>query len=346
MNYTRPSALPIQDLSPCYQPGDTTEFAEAGTQRHEALAKLVATKDASLVEALDDEDQEQVRWAAEYIDLHAQTRDYPLKIEAKLTFTGPEFEDITGTVDYECGPCLFDLKSRYRDYSAQMAAYALGKFEAEPDLQLVTTHLLFGVIKRPVVMQWDRAAAEATVFPIIQSVYAWHRTEEQGRGYTPSEYCGWCARRLTCPHMTKLVDSVVAGRDDWALETYHSSQLEKPVEMGKALRIARLMQKWCDAVEYHAEQMAVKRGVTIPGFVVKPVKGKRSVADLNLACAHLGIDPKTFLSLCNISIGELEKHYKTMTGLSLERAKQEMERKLGEVLQRAPSSHRLTATKE
>src|SRR5215831_2814515 len=138
----RPSSLPPLDKCPRYV-SLGGEHAEGGIRRHKALAAMLAAHTAPdktaapLVEAADkalevlcDEDREAVQWAFDYVLLHAPLMDHPLTIEAKASWVRPDFSTAEGTPDYHCGPVLFDLKTRVRDYKAQMADYSLALMES------------------------------------------------------------------------------------------------------------------------------------------------------------------------------------------------------------------------
>lgn len=316
----RPSSLPILAQCPQFASAGGSAYTEAGTLRHKAVEALfraelnIADEDyerlrSDILNDLESEDREAVEWASDYIKIHAPAADYPMLFERRVSPIGddfqplfrrrisPEGEDFKaefedgGTLDLECGPELFDFKSRPRDYWPQLAAYALALIQ-EHGYAEVRCHVLFMVTRSYEVRVLTEADCWALITPIM---------ENAGKGEAnPCDYCGWCAKQLTCPAKLKQVNAVVAGREDWALEQYHASQIQTPEEMGKALTLARSLNKWCEAVEHFAKEMVQKQGAVPAGYEVKPSKGKAYIADTAEAFRLAGLEQDTFLKCCDV----------------------------------------------
>lgn len=344
----RPSSLPILRQSPKFV-SEQTSFAEEGTDRHEALHAHLCGDD-TLLDLLDDESADGVRWAAEYIRLKAPMSDYPLEWEATLPIVYSDLSETEGHADCVCHLDIFDLKSRERDYAPQMAAYALGrlqKLNAPPGTQ-VRCHLLFAVTKRHEVLTFDAEHADALINEIIQDV----KTATECR---PSEYCGWCANRVTCDVLNKRAMAVAAGREDWALEQYHATEITKPEEMAKALALAKHLTTWAKAVEFKAREMAIKQGLKIPGWKLAPTNGKRFCTDLQGAFTASGLSIEDFLACCDVRFGTskknpnkkgLENVYHKSAGLpSLAAAKKELKGKLAPFIQQGQGGFTLKPEK-
>lgn len=332
----RPSSLPMLAACPCWT-GDeqASEHTDAGTERHSALAKMLADPNATGAEVEDDfdlspEDIEGVEWAFEYIKANAPLDSFPLITEQRQSFTGPNFEEISGTPDVVCGPVLFDLKWRRRDYRAQMAGYAL--MLLEKGWESIEVHILFAESKRADRMRFTMAEAQALVFPIIEAAVSALETP------TPCEYCSWCAHKLTCKALADNVNAVISGRPDFDLQTWHSSDITDPVEMGKALRIARLVGQWCESVEHHAKEMATKQGKVPVGFKIQTRQGNRFIASITDAFARAGVPQDKFLGACEIKLSALTEIYAETNQLKKKPAERELEAKLGPVVQRKASS--------
>lgn len=335
----RPSSLPALAQCPKFESGGTSDFAEAGTARHHALSAMLMNNDESLAFALPDEsERDAVIWAADYIRLKAPTTDYPLRCEEKREWTGPDFSDREGTPDVTCGNHIFDLKWRRRDYTAQMADYALAVME-HVCFESVTIHILYGAFKQIEVIQLDYATASRIVLDILT------RANDPKSEPNPCDYCGWCAKRLTCNALLNRVNTVVENREDWRLASYHSSEILTAEEMGKALRLAKALGAWCEAVEHHAREMA-RNGIVPEGFKVQERKGNRFIASITEAYSRSGLSQEDFIAACEIKFSSLVELYAAQNGLKKAAAEREMERKLGEVVQRKNSTVSLVSVKE
>jgi hypothetical protein len=333
----RPSSLPALKECPQFDStGTTSEHADAGTKRHKALEKLLAHNDPLPLQDLPEDERDGVTWAADYIRLHAPMSDHPLETERKRSFIAPDFSEISGTPDYVCGNHVFDLKWRYRDYSAQMAAYALMVMDSGHES--VICHVLFGEPQKAYRFDFTRESAESIIGPILESA---------GKGDpTPCDYCSWCSKSKTCPALIARANAVVGGRDDWKLEQYHASCIEDTLEMGKALKLARQLADWCEAIEHHAKDMALKRGIVPAGFSLKSRQGNRFIKSVLEAFPKAGLPQDVFLAACEVKLSTLVEAYAGFHGSKKAPAERELEAKLGETVQRKPSSMALVADKE
>lgn len=287
---------------------------------------------------LDDEQMDGVKWAEEYIRLHAPTTDHPIICERKREWTGPDFSDREGTPDVTCGNHIFDLKWRKRDYDAQMADYALAVME-EGGFESVTVHLLYGAFKQVEVIHFDMASASLIVFRILEAA------NDPEAKPTPCDYCGWCAKRLTCSALWDRANAVVDNREDWSLENYHPSEILTAEEMGKALRLAKALKVLVESIEHHARELA-RNGIIAEGFKVQERKGNRFIASIMDAYSKAGIEQSDFLSACEIKFSSLVELHAAKEGIKKAAAEREMERRLGEVIQRKQSTVSLVSVKD
>ena len=333
MNY-RPSSLPGLQGCSCYEPDQTSDIEQkqAGTLRHEALAAYL-TGQEGWDKDLDEYDAEGVAWAGEYIRAHAPMSDHPLRIEEKRTTYTDSFEEITGTPDVTCGWVLFDLKGRSIDsYMAQMAAYAL--MDGWPEVEV---HVLYGTERRA--KTWRVTRQEA--MELVENIIA--RASTPGAYPTACDWCGWCSKRLTCPSVIEGVNKVVAARDDWHLETYHSTEIETAEQMGQALTIARRLKEWCEAVEHHAREMALKRGMVPVGFELRTRRGSREIESVASAFGLAGLPQEAFLKACEVKFSRLVEVAAEFHGMKKAHAERDLDVKLASVIERKPSSQFLQA---
>lgn len=353
---------------PRFESGDVSEFAEQGSVRHEALAAclesfrvLGATEQCkaqvdAVLELIDsDEDREAILWAAEYIQLHAPTYDYPLVIEQKATWTGPDFSERTGTPDFICGPVMFDFKWRRRDYTAQMADYACHIFDTMPSMGFispVTVHILYGAEKRAEIIKFTSLE---DCLRIVGEIL--ERAENPASDPTPCDYCGWCARRLTCPALLKPVAEVIKHREGvterdrelftaWLESGAHTTTINDADTMGVVLRIARVVADFSEAAEHMAKEMLIKQGIVPTGFKRQERRGNRYISSVTAAFGKCGLPQDEFLKACDIKFSALVELHQALNGLKKPAAEREMEARLGDIVQRKAPSVSLVAEKE
>jgi hypothetical protein len=280
-------------LAQCPQfEGDATENADmlGGINRHRAVQALVSSNDPLPLMGLPDDDRESCEWAADYIRCNIST-GWPLRIEHHVNPLGEDFHPIFengGTLDLDCGPDLFDIKSRPREYKAQLAAYAIALFQ-ESGFAAIKCHVLFTATKRVETFTLTEAEALAIVNGVIEGT--------KSGEHNPCDYCGWCAKIKTCPAQLERVHEVVTHREDWRLDQYHASEIKTASEIGKALRLARQLSKWCDAVEHFAKLQA-EQGVVPTGYKIGTTKGKTWITDTAAAFQLSGLPQDDFLKCC------------------------------------------------
>lgn len=346
----RPSSLPIIAQCPAWK-GDEQRGEDdksAGTLRHSALATALAG-DRVALESLDDDEAAKVEWALDYIKTHSPDGQ-PMRIEQRVSVMDDSFEIITaGTPDVTCGPELFDLKWRERDYDAQMAAYALAMMQ-ESAWPHVRVHVLFAERKFARVFTLTMEQASAIVAPIVK---AGGNPESKP---TACDYCGWCAKRLNCPALTKNAFVVAQSREEisqqqrddfaaWLALGAKTSELMTPDTAGMALKIARQISDWCEAVEHHAKELAIKQGIVPTGFKLQSRQGNRFIPSVTNAFARAGLPQEEFLKSCEIKFTSLVEKFAEVNGMNKAQAERTVEEKLGDALQRKSPSMSLVAEK-
>jgi len=332
----RPSSLPMLAACPCWQPEETGNDAAAGNVRHAFLSARLQGEEALIPP---DDQLAGLEWAEEYIKCHAPTSEHPLVSEQKLALLDDDFNVLmTGTPDVTCGRYLFDLKWRERAYGEQMAAYALMMMQ-QSDWPEVEAHVLYACNKRAVVITFTRESALEIVSTVIASAKA---PEKQPQ---PCSYCSWCSARKTCPALINQVAAVHAGRPDWGLSTFHATELSNPVEMGKALKMARCLKGWCEAIEHHAKEMALKLGTVPTGYKIQSRRGKRTIESVEAAFGRCGLPQAEFLAACKVDFSSLVETAAIFHGMPKKAAERTMEEKLGELCVRRSSTVSLVEEK-
>ena len=348
----RPSSLPM--LAQCAQfESSGSDFAELGTDRHAAL-RAHYVGDDSLLELLDDEDQAGVRWAADYIRCNT-TEAYPTEWETKRSWTRPNFEQAEGTPDVTNGPTMFDFKWRRRDYTAQMADYAL--WLIEQGFERVIVQVLFGAEKRAEKLIFDAQACEAILTPILESL-------TQDTPPSPCEYCSWCSKRAVCKAYVASVSQIKRTKVEdifshpkvaaWIERGCHTSDIVGDAELAALLlRWSRQFKKIHDGIEHFAMEAATKRGLILPGFELKERQGRKFVSNVMGAYQVIGLEAGDFLQACDVRLNTSNK-YPDRKGLdvivkeklgeaSMAAAKRTITKKLGDLIQRGKTSLTLKA---
>ena len=273
----RASSLPKLALCGQYQsaPGEASEAAQRGTRIDGYMRHMWQT--CEVPEGAEDEIQ-LAHWACTELlrlgDNHA-TR----VAEAECRVYIPIIK-YTGTMDAvnPRGLWLADLKSgQEHDYSAQMAAYALGCM-VEHLTQTWTTHLLFCDSKRVVTKQWTLAEARDTVQAAFNNV---------GTPPALNDYCGWCAKSLTCEirvdaagrAMTATASLIPAAQDIGFLQ-----MIENPERLGLFLWRAKVFDDFREAAEASAREM-LTAGVDVPGWRLQKPRVSEFVDAADLVAA-------------------------------------------------------------
>lgn len=209
---------------------------------------------------LNDEDTAAIRWAlAQCIQLGGgadklETADAKCKIQT----SGLEH---MGTADGIAvrGKWLIDLKSgQVYDYTGQMAAYALGLMETHFE-QEWTTHLLFCDQQKMVTQHWTYTSAKETVQRILDNV---------GTAPKENDYCGWCAKSLTCPARVQSKDTAlvtVAGLAPTVQDEGFLALLNDSVQLGKFLAACSTLEDFRDAAKAKACEL-LEAGQQVPGW--------------------------------------------------------------------------------
>lgn len=337
----RPSSMDAMSVSPMFQSGESGVDAQRGTDRHKAFRLALDQGDTSLLEMLPDEDQDGVQWSIDYVKCHAPLNDYPLQFDKPCKLTLPDFTEIEGEGDLWCGPDYFDLKFRQRPYPVQMACYALAGFQ-EHHFNQVTVHVLYLHARRSMRYVLTREDAERLVFPVYERAKA-------AKKCAISHYCSWCSRIVNCPEYLERIEAIRAGHPNWTLPTYHASGIDDPSTMGAALRMARQVKKWTEAVESFARKMHAN-GQTPEGFEEKTVQGRQYVNDTTACFGLAGIPQEKFLECCEVRLnpsksypdkGALIPAFAKQNQLSGIQAKKEIARRLAPVLSRGNPTVRL-----
>lgn len=319
---------------------DRHSVMSRGTAMHETLAESLLGKRTEL----SGKDGEGVAWARDFI--LSRHKPEELKVETKLHLLDEDMNEVTaGTPDVWVPPqieggraFLYDFKTgEGHDYSTQMKAYA-SMAGYVSGAEVVEVSVLYADKKSAVTTHVHTESARQEIIALIDRV-------KKGEGKeTPNDFCGWCAKASTCPALTQRALAVADGREDWRLENYHSSQISTAVEMGKALHLAKLLEKWCESVHYHATKLA-ESGIIPDGYEYARRSGSRYVADIQKAFERSGLTPAEFMACCSVGVGDLSEAIAKRIGVSPATANKKLTAILGDALAQKPETKVLRAQK-
>lgn len=266
----RHSALPKLALCGQYEgaPG-TSPAAERGT-RLDAMFRHAWECGEFLDRDVPEEDIAAVQWAVMQCHRLGGGYDRLTTIEDNCRILTGGFEH-RGTADGVAikGRWLVDLKSgQIYDYSAQMAAYALGLMQSHFE-DLWTTHLLFCDQQQVVTHHWTYASASELVRKVIANV---------GTPPVENDYCGWCAKSLTCGSRVKSmtgalvpVQTEITPDNDGFL-----TLLNDPARLGRFLAQCATLEDFRDAAKAKAREL-LEAGHEVPGWRLQKARATEYV---------------------------------------------------------------------
>ena len=256
----RHSSLPKLALCGQYEgTAGNSSAASRGTMLDGVFRDAWVTSE--LPRELNQEDTAAVSWAlSQCIQLGGGADGLTTKeSECRIQTSGLEH---MGTADGVAvkGKWLIDLKSgQVYDYTGQMAAYALGLMETHFE-QEWTTHLLFCDQQKMVTQHWTYTSAKETVQAILDNV---------GTAPKENDYCGWCAKSLTCLARIKSSDHALSVMDGIQPKTPQDhgflQLLEDPARIGKFLAACSTLEDFRDAAKAKACEL-LEAGQQVPGW--------------------------------------------------------------------------------
>lgn len=333
----RPSSLPGLAKCPSFVSAPSPYFSQ-GTTRHDKLPELIGSDPDEwefLVADMDSETAEGMIWAAHIIRSRIPEGVKPA-VEKRLRWPCPwkEGAERAGTPDIVMPGTIIDLKWREANYDAQMADYSLGVM-ANYGCDTVEVLVLFASDKRVQNLTFNYKSAR----DIVATILADAETGEM----RPGGQCSRCAKITTCPAVIQRLEVVRAANKDWDLAPGPVTFISDAKSLGAALRLAKLVGKWAEAVEDHAKFMR-KNGVIPEGFELRPRSGSRFIKDNTAAVELLGLSQGELFDASRVSMSVFAEAYKKKTGLGKTAAEREMMAKLAakELLGQAEGTQILT----
>ena len=257
----RPSSLPKLALCGQFEgaPG-TSDAAARGTMLD---ASLRSAWELGEVPPLDQEDAICVAWAYEVIGALANGNRVEMAEErCRIRI---DYLNATGTADAICarGGWHADLKSgQIYDYEAQMAAYAYGLM-VQHRADEWTAYLLFCDQQKVVKLHFTLNEAFEIIFRVVNNV---------GKPPTPNEYCGWCAKSLTCIARIQAQETALATTND-AFQVI----LNDPDRLGDFLQRCKVFEDFQAAAVARAREM-LQAGTPVEGWRLGKARASRYVS--------------------------------------------------------------------
>lgn len=330
------------ELCPCFERADDAislepkdvdpSYRDRGSQLHLLFAQQLRggiVVGSAIVKDLKPYEEEGIKWAVDYVKAHL-TSEYPMEVEQRLVLMDDKFSIVTfGTGDVVNGKTLFDLKTGdYHNYWLQMACYALMQMDRE-GLDDLEVRLLFSRYRKIIELTVTRDEASRRIFATVAAVL---NPDKKPRA---NPYCKWCRKLMTCEAIIHLVSGTEHER----------YEIEDPVALSAALKVARILKEWVGRIEYFAKTTAIA-GTEIPGFELKSRQGAREIMDVKRAYELAGLPPDDFIVLCSLPIGALEDAIAARESIPKTRAKKLVNDRLGDIIQRRPPSIRLALTQQ
>ena len=180
----------------------------------------------------------EILWTAKYIMSVVGRKK--LITEERISVMRGDEEITFGSMDAYCKGHLFDLKTgQKRDYSQQMAAYALGVMQKYKEKKL-TCHLVYSKTKEVEKFDLTREEAEDTVYAIVDSV------NDPTRSPWPCEYCAWCDRKESCTALKHFAYTI--GGQMSAMKHINLNAPLQPAVRQRLLSIVDAVENWSEGI--------------------------------------------------------------------------------------------------
>jgi len=274
-----PSSLNNLEVCPGWrhrpdQEGKKSPAAELGTKIHEAL-------ETGKIDELPDEGdaKHMARQCVDFIDSimadrlpATPTQDFR---ERKLTIKLGEDMTTYGTLDrliiFGRKGFLVDYKTGRREVidaelNLQTSAYALGVFQAHPELETIESHILLPARNEISSYEFPRAAMPDMSLRINTVIR--RAMENNPALYNPQAgLCEFCAQQGSCPALGKkaLLISAKLG-PGLAIPQSLTVSKDRPQDIPQILALAPIIESWAKGQREEALRLNLEEGVQIAGY--------------------------------------------------------------------------------
>lgn len=310
--------------------------AGRGRLQHAATATILLRRPQEEIDAalapLTERETLDVHWVAERtreIVLSHGLDPLDLICEERVTMVGPDMRILYfGTCDARTGPLRFEWKfGLERNYFPQLVGYSLPELEDQGGGRIIA-YVVYGMLHKSRQHVIDLETARTVGYGVLR------RRTADVRPPAPCQYCGFCAKKLTCAAVTQLVTQLTTAREDWPSEVLRLDQAhvslatQDPVWLGKARWLWKYhLEKWGAAVEW-ATKMLAEGGTAPLGFKIGTTTGKRGIVNAYAAAELLkreGVPAAAVEPALKASFGPLAKVLAAHEGISEAKAKVRLE---------------------
>ena len=350
MGKLHPSGARMKELCPRFENnrGRDTKAADEGKMLH----KAIETKDFSQLEGTHHRDA--VANVLEYVD-SACTGGGVCWHELPL-----EDDSLRGTADLVWLPSgqkqvmhLFDWKFGRKSVddageNLQIQSYVKMLYNNYPECEAVVTHIVAPFqryVSTHTYMRKDLAQIEVRLMALLGKLE--RCKEDESYGYQPcEETCLWCGKKATCPALCTFLSQVGTA---WPTPTGKLLDLTAPAtpEMRANRQIlAGLMETWAESAKKANTAAVIEDGVEIPGFRLMKRSGSMKIRDTGRALDLVGLSTDHFIQACSVSLPKLSDVVAGVMGISRGDAREELEQKLKDVIEKEQDIVYLQRAKE
>jgi superfamily II DNA or RNA helicase len=309
-----PSALKNFEACPSYRSrGGTNPIAEAGTRIHEAVEK----EDPLLL--TDETEQQLAIWCLQFL---AQTRGdkaaaanliashQEIALEMRLgdngTFGTSDLLDL-----YSDGSAvMYDWKTGFgavedAEVNTQVWAYTLGVFQKFPDVTELAFYLVLPRRQEISYATFKRSDIDRIKLRLSTIIARAKLAQE----FNPTEgVCDYCSKQGSCKALAER--ALIIGQKS-GFDVPQSVSLDgTPADRAKLLKLASLLQGWCENTKKELLRQALEEGAEIPGFRLDQRRLPRSIEEPLMgyeAVKHLVSNEEYLLACTRVSVPTLEK---------------------------------------
>lgn len=321
-----PSSLKLFEISPGYvrEESEPHPVTLQGTKLHEILDGTRSIKDIKD----DPESLELCRKCKLYVDHVMSSGNYARHDEVKLYMTGDVYGFADVILEGQHEAHLIDYKFGFHsqepvETNPAAQAYVLGIFNLWPRIDTVYVHYIYPRRDEIDRTEYRRSADEDKIRLRVETIAARankalevYKDDPTAVGYcNPStETCKYCARKSVCGDIKKLALPIAtaygAARQlptSGTIVDPHA--VDDPEQMRRLLNAASILERWSKSVKKAAHDMVFDQGKTIPGYVMREKRGKRSIVDaipVARDLQELGATSDQILGCVDFKLGAVE----------------------------------------
>ena len=216
---------------------------------------------------------------------------------------------------------LVDYKFGYNpvepaDINPQSLAYAIGVIQKFKWVEVVEIYFVLPRRNEVLSHTFTRDEIEERIERIALII---DRAESDDKELNPqTEACRFCGNRITCPALSdKLLPIAKKYADKIAefeislMDKMDPALIDDPATIGKMKVVSMVLDRWANAVNGRALELAVEKGYEIPGFDLKYRAPSAKIDDSQAAFEALEdmMSPEEFAKASKVTLPALAKAY-------------------------------------